>query len=232
MSDIECIRDSRWPFTVTVIYRGEGILKKAKFRCSTLADRDLLISVVRPLVRSESLESPRCNSARETDPVKASVGQDSVKVQSSCTLAIRFLANLIERKQMQHRVNALLAMACVRETLPQTFETVSTAVTPRKLEQADFKDRLDWFALYLGAVVSFNSRAILQASFYRWQQYSAVSIQSEALEAAESLAALNIECLRSIDELPLKVGLKNISHMSEMHEFKLKLHTFFRLRSS
>jgi hypothetical protein len=56
------------------------------------------------------------------------------------------------------------------------------------------------------------------------------SVQTEALTAAESLASLNEEFLNRMDSVPLQIGMKNISSLLAMNDFKLKMTALNGLR--
>ena len=64
-----------------------------------------------------------------------------------------------------------------------------------------------------------DSQAVIQ----RLSVHSTRSIKNEALTAAESLASINEEFLNKIDSLPLHVGVKNISSLVSMNDYKMKL---------
>ena len=81
-------------------------------------------------------------------------------------------------------------------------------------------------ALLIAHVVQEKRRTELRRAFFTLAKFATVSIQNEALQAAESLAAINIDCMEIIDALPIRLAIKSISDVYEKVQYRQKFAAF------
>lgn len=157
--------NGRLPLVLSIFYHHEGKASRLKIRCRLKSDRELIVSMLQPMVRTRPFREPY------------------------------HLLSVLERKCANNKFWA--------------FRKLTLRVPSRSPRQ-------------LSRLLRRVSLLVVQAAFFQLREFALVSIQTEALDTAESLAALNVECLAVIDELPIKVAVRTLSHMIDVINLKHK----------
>ena len=182
-------------------FRLNGKVCSEYFRFSKSQARDELVNILKAEISKDSIQARQRGS--DTHIPKT----DSVKGHERST-ALKRLTDIITRK-----INSMLFQSLLQ-----------------LIKSKNDHSRMTLFSLCVVSQIERSLRRSTHSALLALAKNSVVSIQTEALTAAESLASLNEEFLTKIDSVPLQIGLKNISSLMSMTDFKLKMIALNELR--
>ena len=203
-------------------YRAGPTTKKLLFRCKSEGDAKQWVYSFSKAIALAPSTRPLCMSAHAQDRSTATTAAAS---ETTRALGVKLLALRLEKK-LHYSLQAALNSLCLHDpavagVIPEMSVAAGTPVNTHAL-----------VALYLSAKVRCMVQRHLHLGLFMMMRRSVSTIQCDALTAAESLAAMNMECLNKLDSMPLQIGVKTISALVAMTDFKLKLFAMNELRAN
>lgn len=146
---------------------------------------------------------------------------------------LSILGSVIGKKPCE-RYSARVVLRLERCLRSIILNRVSVSLTRMMVNSSVRKSRLglELFAVCMYTQVRSMVCDRLRLIFHSLERHYRVSIQSEALKAAESLASLNEDFLDRLDTIPLQIALSHVGKLVYIDEYRSKLLALSKLKGN